>query len=100
MTSLSDYMQQRGISAEQMDEARKNTQIHIDAYSLREARKANCMTQVEMAQIMGISQNRISRMENGDINAMSLDTLRKYVEALGGRITLLAELPTGTVSII
>ena len=33
---------------------------------------------------MGVSQNRISRMENGDLGSMSLDTLRRYVEALAG----------------
>lgn len=33
---------------------------------------------------MGVSQNRISRMENGDLDSMSLDTLRRYVEALAG----------------
>ena len=33
---------------------------------------------------MGVSQNRISRMENGDLGSMSLDTLRRYMEALAG----------------
>ena len=55
------------------------------------------MTQVELAKTMGVSQNRISRMENGDLGSMSLDTLRRYVEALGGRLTLVAEQPSGTV---
>lgn len=46
---------------------------------------------------MVVSQNRVSRMENGDLGSMSLDTLRRYVEALGGHLTLVAELPSGTV---
>ena len=66
MTGLKTYLDKRGISDEQMDAARRRTQAAIDAYSLREARKASNMTQVELAKAMGVSQNRISRMENGD----------------------------------
>ncbi len=99
MGNLDDYIKQRGITEQQMEQARRSTQAYIDAYNLREARKASNMTQVELARAMGVSQNRVSRMENGDINAMSLDTVRKYVEALGGHITLMADLPTGRVSL-
>lgn len=97
MSDLNAYLEKRGIAAEQMDEARAETQAVIDSYNLRQARKASDMTQVELAKTMGVSQNRISRMENGDLGSMSLDTLRRYVEALGGRLTLVAELPSGTV---
>ena len=97
MPDLNAYLEKRGITAEQMDEARAETQAVIDSYNLRQARKASDMTQVELAKTMGVSQNRISRMENGDLGSMSLDTLRRYVEALGGRLTLVAELPSGTV---
>ena len=97
MSDLNAYLEKRGIPAEQMDEARAETQAVIDSYNLRQARKASDMTQVELAKTMGVSQNRISRMENGDLGSMSLDTLRRYVEALGGRLTLVAELPSGTV---
>lgn len=99
MLSIDEYKNKRGITDEQMAEARKDTQAYIDAYNLREARKANNMTQVELAKAMGVSQNRVSRMENGDISAMSIETVRRYVEALGGRMTLVADLPTGKVSI-
>lgn len=99
MTDLNEYLDKRGVTNVQMKEARGHTQAIIDAYNLREARKASNMTQVQLAKAMGVSQNRVSRMENGDINSMSLDTLRKYVGALGGSITLVANLPTGKVSI-
>lgn len=99
MANLSDYLDKRGITSEQMNEARAYTQAAIDAYSLREARKACNMTQVQLASVMGVSQNRVSRMENGDIGSMSLDTIRRYVEALGGEMTLIANLPTGMVSL-
>lgn len=100
MADLNEYLKKRGISKQQMDKARAYTKATIDSYNLKEARKANHMTQVELAKAMGVSQNRISRMENGDMSAMSLDSVRRYVEALGGSLTLIADLPTGKVSLI
>lgn len=99
MNSLEAYAKKRGITDEQMEEARERTHAYIDAYNLREARKARHMTQTELAQAMGVSQNRVSRMENGDIGSMSLDTIRRYIEAVGGTVTLIADLPTGRVSL-
>ncbi|WP_302962444.1 helix-turn-helix transcriptional regulator [uncultured Adlercreutzia sp.] len=99
MSSLEAYMKKRNISPDQMEEARRNVQAHIDAYNLREARRAQHMTQAELARTMGVSQNRISRMENGDIGSMSFDTIRRYIEAVGGTVTLVADLPTGQVSL-
>ena len=99
MADLNAYLEKRGISDSQMDAARARTRAVVDAYNLREARKACNMTQVQLADAMGVSQNRVSRMENGEIGSMSLDTVRRYVEALGGEVTLIATLPTGTVSL-
>ena len=97
MSDLKAYLDKRGITDEQMNKARLATRASIDSYNLREARKASHMTQVELAQAMGVSQNRISRMENGDIGTMSFDTICRYIEALGGKVTIIADLPTGQV---
>lgn len=99
MNDLNAYLKKRGITEDQMEEGRRATQAYIDAYNLREARKASHMTQVELAKTMGVSQNRISRMENGDIGTMSFDTIRRYIEAVGGKVSLIADLPTGRVSL-
>lgn len=97
MSTLQTYLDKRGITQEQMQAARAHTQSAIDAYTLREARKASHMTQVELAKEMGVSQNRVSRMENGDIGAMSIDVIRRYIEAVGGSIAFVASLPSGDV---
>jgi transcriptional regulator with XRE-family HTH domain len=39
-----------------------------------------------VAAALGVSPSRISQIENGDIEAMELETLRAYASALGGRI--------------
>lgn len=100
MTELSEYLRKRNISEGQMAEARERTQAYIDAYALREARTEGGMTQVELARSMGVSQNRVSRMENGDMSTMSLDTIRRYVETLGGKLSLVADLPTGRITLL
>jgi DNA-binding XRE family transcriptional regulator len=100
MADLNDYLKKRGTTEEQMDAARERAQTTIDAYKLREARKACGMTQVQMAEAMGVSQNRVSRMENGDIGVMSVDSVRRYVKALGGSLLLVADLPTGKVELV
>lgn len=100
MSDLKAYLEKRGIDDGQMERARQRTRAVIDAYSLRAARKARGITQVELAEAMGVSQNRVSRMENGDIGAMSIDTVRRYIEALGGSIAVTADLPTGTLQLV
>ena len=100
MADLNKYLEKRGITDDQMNKARSETQAVIDAFNLKEARKVSNMTQVEVARLIGVSQNRVSRMENGDMNAMSIDSLRRYVAALGGNLTLVADLPSGRVTLV
>ncbi|WP_314026438.1 helix-turn-helix transcriptional regulator [Olsenella uli] len=90
-----EILRERGITDEQMQVARERTQAYVDAYNLCEARKASHMTQVQVADAMGVSQNRVSQIENGDVDAMTVNSIRRYVEALGGRLTLTVEMPDG-----
>jgi|GEM_PF-4802716 len=39
-------------------------------------------------------------MEHGDLSVMSVDSIRRYVEALGGKLMLVADLPTGAVKLV
>ena len=100
MSDLDHYLEKRGITEEQMQSARERTRAYIGADVLRTARTEGGMTQAQLAQTMGVSQNRISRMENGDMAAMSLDTIRRYVEALGGKLSLVADLPSGKIMLL
>ena len=55
---------------------------------LVEARKAAGLTQKEMAKRMGISQAQVSRIEQSGYDAYTLNTLRRYVKALGDGFSL------------
>ena len=50
---------------------------------LVEARKAAGLTQKQLAERLGISQAQVSRIEKEDYDAYTLNTLRRYVAALG-----------------
>src|SRR4051794_10587433 len=55
---------------------------------LVEARQAAGLTQVELAQRLGVSQAQVARVEKRGYDAYTLTTLRRYVEALGAGFTL------------
>ena len=48
-------------------------------------------TQVEVAAALGITQDSVSRLEQRA--DLLLSTLRKYVQAMGGNLSILAEFP-------
>jgi transcriptional regulator with XRE-family HTH domain len=53
-----------------------------------EARQAAGLTQVEVAERMGVSQAQVARIEKRGYEAYTLRTLRRYLQALGDQFTL------------
>jgi transcriptional regulator with XRE-family HTH domain len=66
-------------------------ELIAEELSLQELRKAMRLTQAELAKRLGVRQDTISRAEQRA--DMLLSTLQGYVEAIGGRLTLVAEFP-------
>jgi DNA-binding XRE family transcriptional regulator len=66
-------------------------QVIAEEMTLRELRLARKLTQVRMAKTLGITQDSVSRLEKR--SDLLLSTLRKTVEAMGGRLSLVAEFP-------
>ncbi len=84
--TLDELLHQRPVDREAVDAHKKRMIDEVRAYRLRELREASSLTQVELASRLHVSQNRVSRIEHGDIERAQVDTLRKYVEALGGTL--------------
>jgi DNA-binding XRE family transcriptional regulator len=59
--------------------------------TLKDLRHAVERTQEELATSLGVGQDTISRIERR--SDMLLSTLRRYVEAMGGKLELVAEFP-------
>ena len=64
----------------------------IQSYrNLQTLRNAAGLTQAEVSEALNIPQGNVSRLEkNSD---MLLSTLQKYIEAIGGKLSLTVELP-------
>ena len=77
--------------AERVAEEKRKALLEIHTYHLAELRHIAEFTQHELALRMGTDQSRVSRVENE--SDMKLSTLKAYVEALGGQIRVVAELP-------
>ena len=61
---------------------------------LGDIREAVGKTQVELAAELGLGQGSVSKIESAA--DMYLSTLRRYIEALGGELEVLARFPEGT----
>lgn len=71
--------------------ARSLTNAYILGHRLAELRGELGLTQTEIADRMGISQPRVSKLENGDLAQLEVDTLRRYVDALGGQLQIVVD---------
>jgi transcriptional regulator with XRE-family HTH domain len=71
--------------------AARAAQLVTEEMTLQELRQARKLTPVRMAKALGITQDGVSRLEKR--SDLLLSTLRKTVEALGGRLSLVAEFP-------
>jgi transcriptional regulator with XRE-family HTH domain len=59
--------------------------------TLRDLRQAEHLTQEHMAELMGVEQENVSRLERR--TDLLLSTLSSYVAAMGGKLRLIAEFP-------
>jgi predicted transcriptional regulator len=64
---------------------------------LQELRKALELTQATLAESMECGQDEVSRLERRA--DMLVSTLRRYVEAMGGSLEIVATFPNGEVRI-
>ncbi len=59
--------------------------------TLRDLRQAQHLTQERMAELLGVEQENVSRLERRA--DLLLSTLSSYVAAMGGKLRLVAEFP-------
>ena len=81
-----------GLSPEMRARVEARTQELIEEeMTLRDLRSVQHLTQKSMAEILGVEQDSVSRMERRA--DMLLSTMSSYVEAMGGKLCLIAEFP-------
>ena len=67
------------------------------AMALHELRRARAMTQKAVGEILNVNQPAVAKLERR--TDMYVSNLRAYVEAMGGRLSIVAEFPQGSVAI-
>jgi len=72
-----------------VEEARQRRAPRVRAEYLTEMRKKAGMTQAEVAEAMGVTQQRVSAIESG--STAELATLADYIHALGGELKVIAD---------
>ncbi|MFM2313399.1 MAG: hypothetical protein RLZZ04_2675 [Cyanobacteriota bacterium] len=89
-TSLSDKI--KSLSPERQEKiAQLTKELIAEEITLQELRKQRHLTQEDIAKLLGIKQENVSRLERR--NNLHLSTLKDYIHALGGKLHLVIEFP-------
>ncbi|RNF84696.1 XRE family transcriptional regulator [Streptomyces botrytidirepellens] len=75
--------------ATRKEAARLVQEAHLLGHHLRQLRRERGLTQQQAAAQLGITQARVSQLEQG--KAVDLAAMRAYAQALGARLTLVLE---------
>jgi DNA-binding XRE family transcriptional regulator len=86
------------LSPERRAELDAEVEAELVEMDLREIREIAGLTQTQMAERAGIGQGEVSRLERRGDHRLS--TLRKYVEAAGGEIEVMAVIGNRRVKLV
>ncbi len=90
--NLNDMMASRSVESQnRITEMADEMLLEVKLQSLREELE---FTQSELAKNMGISQPSVVAIEQRGRD-VKLSTMKRYIEAMGGRMSIDIELPTG-----
>ncbi|HCU95724.1 MAG TPA: transcriptional regulator [Actinobacteria bacterium] len=82
---------------EEAERRRKALMARQSGQRLAEERKRHGLTQAQLAQAMGVTPGRISQIERGELS--TIDAVARYVEALGGKLDLIASFGDHTLTV-
>jgi len=77
---------------------KRAAELIAEEATLRQLREARERSQVEMAEKLHIKQAAVSKLERR--TDMYLSTLRSYIEAMGGKLEIIARFPHRAVRIM
>ena len=85
------------MTPERQERIRQRTQELLAELPLQELRQARAWSQEELAEVLGLNQATISKLERR--TDMYLSSLRRFIEAMGGELEITAIFPEGKVRI-
>lgn len=72
-------------------------EIRVHQATLAQIRRARALAQAAIAELTGMNQSEVSKLERR--SDMLISTLRKFIEATGGELHLVASYPEGSVEL-
>lgn len=87
----------QGMPAARRKRVRRKTDALLAQLPLQELRRARQLSQEELARTLGVHQATISKLERR--TDMYISTLRRFVEAMGGRLEITARFREGSVRV-
>ena len=97
MKTLNQLIEENFYGSEQAD-IRSTSQEKITAIHLQQVRKSRRITQKELARTLGLSQSALSELERRP--NITLGTLQRYIEALGGKLEIAAVFQEGKKEVL
>jgi transcriptional regulator with XRE-family HTH domain len=85
------------MTPQSLERANRIFQEHLEAMPLHELRKAQGLTQAQLAEALDVKQASISKIERQ--TDLYVSTLRRFIAACGGELQITAVFPTGAVVI-
>jgi ribosome-binding protein aMBF1 (putative translation factor) len=86
---LEQELYEAGVKPADVEAGSRRLLAEARGHQLAEARRQSGLAQRDVATRMGISVARVSQIEHGE--SATLDVIARYVEALGGRLDLVAD---------
>jgi len=77
------------IGREEFEAGKEQMLAEARGWRLAEIRRRRGLTQAQVAERMGVGKSRVSQIERGRVSTR--EVLDRYVEALGGRLSLMAD---------
>lgn len=87
----------KNLGPEREGRVKARVRHEIAQLSLNQLREARSLTQISLAELLGIPQGGVSRLERR--TDMYVSTLRNYIRAMGGELRITAVFPNGAVEI-
>lgn len=86
--TLDDLLAERPGNPKAQEAHMVRMQSEVRAYRLRELREQFALTQTDLAEVLKVSQKRVSELESGEVARTKVDTLQRYANALGGTLRI------------
>jgi transcriptional regulator with XRE-family HTH domain len=97
MAKSFDALVKRTTTKKTRERAARRTQVLLQELLLSEIREMTGKSQQQVAKAIGIKQPSLSKLENQ--SDMQISTLQRIINALGGKLEVIARFPNSTVKI-